>query len=620
MLFQEILEDDSFPLDGFLNLAAPAAEQEESLATSTSTTCHEDDDIHSRADFLEQGEIFDFDEFVKAKGIVLKRGRSQSTQGSSSSSAAATSHGSALSTFTSAAASFALPLSVPPAAPANSTQFIPFMEPSFTGFMNSVARQEPALPFSASPDAIINARHLPQYATAADPYQGPSAVGATALQPPRSEVPACPVHTIGRQVPQGLLGSRAHGSTPYHRPTTIRSGPDSSVGRQTGRPLHAQPRSTQPTSTDSSVMRQPGHSHHAEPRNTRPTSTDSLVVRQTHRLLHAQPRNSRPTSTGTTGLQALCGPHREASTLRTLPRTTAVLTYAMPTMPASSGSRRDVSASGPQSRAPRSTSTITTVAHAARPPSGRRQAVRDSSGKRPVGGILAATPFQNYVMAGGDPQYFHIYWANALELQQQQFQARPSHPPPMRASVPAPAQAHIPTRTVHSISAARLDVDAQTYYTFPTFGRGSSNASSTSPEDAARKRKRPASGAMEEPRLPISANPVPLATRTPKRARTLVPSSEAGPSGSSLTTVSQKGRRLPQVPHACVPCRTHHFKCNVERPCETCSEHGWAAFCFDLPHKRRGRPRNSKTKTKTAGALPPPSPPPPPGASGFICV
>ncbi|KAK8156372.1 hypothetical protein BKA80DRAFT_136940 [Phyllosticta citrichinensis] len=50
-------------------------------------------------------------------------------------------------------------------------------------------------------------------------------------------------------------------------------------------------------------------------------------------------------------------------------------------------------------------------------------------------------------------------------------------------------------------------------------------------------------------------------------------------------------RNKAHVASACVNCKRAHLSCDVQRPCMRCVASGKEATCFDVQHKKRGRPR-----------------------------
>ncbi|KAK4494194.1 hypothetical protein PRZ48_014492 [Zasmidium cellare] len=64
-------------------------------------------------------------------------------------------------------------------------------------------------------------------------------------------------------------------------------------------------------------------------------------------------------------------------------------------------------------------------------------------------------------------------------------------------------------------------------------------------------------------------------------------------SASSARPSSSKGGRKSKahVASACINCKRAHLSCDVNRPCARCVASGKQDTCFDVQHKKRGRPR-----------------------------
>ncbi|RKP09502.1 hypothetical protein THASP1DRAFT_28707 [Thamnocephalis sphaerospora] len=71
----------------------------------------------------------------------------------------------------------------------------------------------------------------------------------------------------------------------------------------------------------------------------------------------------------------------------------------------------------------------------------------------------------------------------------------------------------------------------------------------------------------------------------------------AGKSGSSSATTSPTRARSPRrgtkthVASACFNCKKAHLACDVSRPCRRCVTMGKTDTCYDVQHKKRGRPK-----------------------------
>ncbi|KAI7879753.1 hypothetical protein K492DRAFT_208017 [Lichtheimia hyalospora FSU 10163] len=75
---------------------------------------------------------------------------------------------------------------------------------------------------------------------------------------------------------------------------------------------------------------------------------------------------------------------------------------------------------------------------------------------------------------------------------------------------------------------------------------------------------------------------------------------------STLSTSSKSGIRRratkSHVPAACVHCQRAHLACDVERPCKRCVQAGREDSCFDVQHKKRGRPRR-RDREESIGSM-----------------
>ncbi|KAI7877811.1 hypothetical protein K492DRAFT_171373, partial [Lichtheimia hyalospora FSU 10163] len=71
----------------------------------------------------------------------------------------------------------------------------------------------------------------------------------------------------------------------------------------------------------------------------------------------------------------------------------------------------------------------------------------------------------------------------------------------------------------------------------------------------------------------------------------------SSPSPSSLSSTSstigptKKRTSKSHVPTACVNCKKAHLACDLSRPCKRCVSVGKAETCYDIQHKKRGRPK-----------------------------
>ncbi|KAI9317499.1 hypothetical protein BX666DRAFT_1937785 [Dichotomocladium elegans] len=60
---------------------------------------------------------------------------------------------------------------------------------------------------------------------------------------------------------------------------------------------------------------------------------------------------------------------------------------------------------------------------------------------------------------------------------------------------------------------------------------------------------------------------------------------------SSPGTTGRKRSTKTHVPTACVNCKKAHLACDVSRPCKRCITAGKTDSCYDIQHKKRGRPK-----------------------------
>ncbi|KAJ8653520.1 hypothetical protein O0I10_010848 [Lichtheimia ornata] len=62
-------------------------------------------------------------------------------------------------------------------------------------------------------------------------------------------------------------------------------------------------------------------------------------------------------------------------------------------------------------------------------------------------------------------------------------------------------------------------------------------------------------------------------------------------------------RNKPHVQRACINCRRAHLACDTERPCRRCVSLGKQDGCYDIDHKKRGRPKlkpNNSSRATTS--------------------
>ncbi|KAI9492850.1 hypothetical protein BDB00DRAFT_788493 [Zychaea mexicana] len=70
---------------------------------------------------------------------------------------------------------------------------------------------------------------------------------------------------------------------------------------------------------------------------------------------------------------------------------------------------------------------------------------------------------------------------------------------------------------------------------------------------------------------------------------------------SSTASITKKRSSKSHVPTACVNCKKAHLACDLSRPCKRCVSMGKTDSCYDIQHKKRGRPklRDKRTSTST---------------------
>ncbi|KAF7194152.1 Transcription activator of gluconeogenesis ERT1-2 [Pseudocercospora fuligena] len=111
---------------------------------------------------------------------------------------------------------------------------------------------------------------------------------------------------------------------------------------------------------------------------------------------------------------------------------------------------------------------------------------------------------------------------------------------------------------------------------------------------------------------------------TPTSATAITTSSQSQPTSSAPTawqpsaenesitrpTSSRGGRKSKaHVASACINCKRAHLSCDVNRPCARCVASGKQDTCFDVQHKKRGRPRlREEGEFKVEQMLPEPRP------------
>ncbi|KAI7881454.1 hypothetical protein K492DRAFT_206816 [Lichtheimia hyalospora FSU 10163] len=80
----------------------------------------------------------------------------------------------------------------------------------------------------------------------------------------------------------------------------------------------------------------------------------------------------------------------------------------------------------------------------------------------------------------------------------------------------------------------------------------------------------------------------------------LPPSSSTTTTTTTTNSLPKKRPAKPHVPSACVNCQKAHLACDLSRPCRRCISSGKEGTCYDVQHKKRGRPKR-RDKLSTAG-------------------
>ncbi|ORY94571.1 hypothetical protein BCR43DRAFT_494236 [Syncephalastrum racemosum] len=77
-------------------------------------------------------------------------------------------------------------------------------------------------------------------------------------------------------------------------------------------------------------------------------------------------------------------------------------------------------------------------------------------------------------------------------------------------------------------------------------------------------------------------------------------SSPSSPELSSEKNMTGKRSNKSHVPTACINCKKAHLACDLSRPCKRCVSLGKIDTCYDIQHKKRGRPklRDKRVRTK----------------------
>ncbi|KAM3424055.1 hypothetical protein BST61_g11394 [Cercospora zeina] len=91
-------------------------------------------------------------------------------------------------------------------------------------------------------------------------------------------------------------------------------------------------------------------------------------------------------------------------------------------------------------------------------------------------------------------------------------------------------------------------------------------------------------------------------------------------SSSTDAPTGQRGGRKSKahVASACINCKRAHLSCDVNRPCTRCVSTGKQDTCFDVQHKKRGRPRlRDDSNSKVARTVPDRAVPTPMHIGGF---
>ncbi|KAI8054410.1 hypothetical protein BDF22DRAFT_742337 [Syncephalis plumigaleata] len=92
-------------------------------------------------------------------------------------------------------------------------------------------------------------------------------------------------------------------------------------------------------------------------------------------------------------------------------------------------------------------------------------------------------------------------------------------------------------------------------------------------------------------------------TKTPPSSSTatnMVTDENHNSSGSAVRSRSPRRGTKTHVASACYNCKRAHLACDVSRPCQRCRASGKTDGCYDVQHKKRGRPKLKDRKTNVS--------------------
>lgn len=136
----------------------------------------------------------------------------------------------------------------------------------------------------------------------------------------------------------------------------------------------------------------------------------------------------------------------------------------------------------------------------------------------------------------------------------------------------------------------------------------------------------PAPAASQASSATAQAFGSPFATRSAQASSESTVVTDEAATGLSAAATSPRGGRKSKahVASACVNCKRAHLSCDVQRPCTRCVASGKQDTCYDVAHKKRGRPRlreegefrieqsSPESSMQGASVAGPSRPPPPP--------
>ncbi|RKP22251.1 hypothetical protein SYNPS1DRAFT_32175, partial [Syncephalis pseudoplumigaleata] len=111
-----------------------------------------------------------------------------------------------------------------------------------------------------------------------------------------------------------------------------------------------------------------------------------------------------------------------------------------------------------------------------------------------------------------------------------------------------------------------------------------------------------------DPPRPVAASSRQQRTDGEHRPTTATATATAAAAASSSVVRSRSPRRgaKTHVASACYNCKRAHLACDESRPCQRCRASGKIDGCYDVQHKKRGRPKlkDRKANTPSRRALP----------------